>query len=83
NKEHELECHHPLSCNGRCIRHKARKQVGLGRYAAGQKRCQICEVFLQWDGLFCPCCSYRLRTKPRSMKYKTKLKPTNFEVRLV
>jgi len=33
---------------------------GQGRYATGQKRCQICEIFIQWDGLVCPCCSYRL-----------------------
>ncbi|MGB6532199.1 MAG: hypothetical protein WBF33_29185, partial [Candidatus Nitrosopolaris sp.] len=60
-----------------------RKPVSLGRYATGQKRCQVCEVFLEWDGLFCPCCGNRLRTKPRNMKYKTKLDSRNFEVRLV
>jgi len=46
----------------------------MGRYASGQKRCQICEIFIKWDGLWCPCCGYRLRTKPRNLKYKAKLR---------
>ena len=32
---------------GICVHHKA-----LGRYAAGNKRCQVCEVFIKWDGFF-------------------------------
>jgi hypothetical protein len=48
--------------------------AGLGRYANGQKRCQICDIFMEWDGLWCPCCGYRLRTRPRSLKYKAKLR---------
>ena len=57
------------------MRHKAQKPVGSGRYASRQKRCQICEIFIKWDGLWCPCCGYRLRTKPRNLKYKAKLRP--------
>jgi len=49
-----------MTCKGICIRHKAQKPVGTGRYSTGQKRCQICELFLRWDGLWCPCCGYRL-----------------------
>jgi len=49
---------------------QAMKPVGAGRYSSGQKRCQICEIFVNWDGLFCPCCGYRLRTRPRNLKYK-------------
>jgi hypothetical protein len=63
-----------MTCKGICIRHKAQKPVGFGRYANGQKRCQICEIFIKWDGLWCPCCGYRLRTKPRNLKYKAKLR---------
>ncbi|SVD22616.1 uncharacterized protein METZ01_LOCUS375470, partial [marine metagenome] len=48
--------------------------VGVGRYASGQRRCQICEIFIKWEGLWCPCCGYRLRTKPRNLKYKAKLR---------
>ena len=63
-----------MTCKGICIRHKAQKPVGSGRYATGQKRCQICEIFIKWDGLWCPCCGYRLRTRPRNLKYKAKLR---------
>ena len=49
-----------MTCKGICIRHKAQKPV--------------CEIFLKWDGLWCPCCGYRLRTKPRNLKYKAKLR---------
>ena len=65
------------TCKGICIRHKAQKPVGSGRYAIGQRRCQICEIFIKWEGLWCPCCGYRLRTKPRNLKYKAKLREKN------
>jgi len=63
-----------MSCRGICVRYKVGKpSFGQGRYATGQKRCQICEIFIQWDGLVCPCCSYRLRARPRNMKTKVRL----------
>ena len=63
-----------MTCKGRCVAYKAQKPIGAGRYALGQKRCQVCEIFLKWEGLWCPCCGYRLRTKPRNLKYKAKLR---------
>ena len=63
-----------MVCKGICIRHKAQKPVSQGRYATGQKRCQVCEIFIKWGGLWCPCCGYRLRTKPRNLKFKAKLR---------
>lgn len=60
------------ACKGICPRYKARKKHGIGRYEDGQRRCQVCEMFINYDGLFCPCCGYRLRCKPRSTKYKIK-----------
>jgi hypothetical protein len=45
-----------------------------GRYATGQKRCQICELFIKWDESWCPCCGYRLRNGPRLFKHKVKLR---------
>ena len=64
-----------MTCKGICIRHKASRPASNGnRYSTGQKRCQVCEIFLKWDGLWCPCCGYRLRTKPRNLKYKTRLR---------
>jgi len=60
-----------MSCNGiTCTQHKATKPVRIGRYASGQKRCQICAIFINWEGLWCPCCNYKLRTKPRKVLFK-------------
>jgi hypothetical protein len=58
-----------MTCKGICARHKA-----SCRYATGNKRCQVCEIFIKWDGLWCPCCGYRLRIGPRCFKFKAKLR---------
>jgi hypothetical protein len=58
-----------MACKGICIDYKA-----SGRYVTGHKRCQTCDLFIEWDGVFCPCCVYRLRTRPRNMKFKAKLR---------
>ncbi len=62
-----------------CLRHKAQKpqNVSYGRYAAGQKRCQTCDIFLHWNNLWCPCCGVRLRIRPRQTKYKVYLEQKN------
>lgn len=62
-----------FTCRGICHRHKAKKPK-IGRYAAGQKRCNFCNVFMDWDGLWCLCCGARLRLRPRNSKYKERLK---------
>ena len=56
-------------CKGICVRHKV-----SSRYSIGHKRCKVCELFIKWDGLWCPCCGYKLRTRPRSFKFKAKLR---------
>ena len=61
-----------ISCNGICNRYKATKPENTGRYIAGQKRCNSCAIFLNWNGMWCPCCNYKLRLGPRSSKYKEK-----------
>jgi hypothetical protein len=64
-----------MTCKGICIRHRAQKPASyFGRYATGQKRCQVCSIFMKWDGTWCPCCGCRVRTKPRNSKFKQKLK---------
>jgi len=63
-----------MSCKGKCSDFRAlRPKDHDGRYIVGQKRCQTCSMFLNWEGLWCPCCGYKLRTRPRSTKYKTQL----------
>jgi len=63
-----------MTCKGICIRYKTQKPVDNGRYASGQKRCQTCGLFIKWEGIWCPCCGYKLRTRPRKLMYKAKLR---------
>ena len=58
-----------MSCKGICIRYRA-----SNNYANGQKRCKICEQFVKWNGLMCPCCKHKLRTRPRDPKLNEKFK---------
>jgi hypothetical protein len=70
-----------MTCKGICIRHKAQKPLAfLSRYASGQKRCRICELFIKWEELWCPCCGHLLRTTPRDIKYKTKMRAERKEI---
>lgn len=63
-----------LSCKGICQKHKAAGNGTVGRYKNGQKRCSVCELFIVWLGLWCPCCGFKLRLKPKNSKYRMKLK---------
>ena len=65
-----------MPCKGVCLKLKAKKPScgSDGRYASGQKRCQVCQIFINWSGYFCPCCGYRLRTRPRNKQYKSKMR---------
>ena len=62
-----------MVCKGICSRHKAMRPSAGMRYLKGQKRCQGCQIFINWQGFFCPCCECRLRNRPRNKKNKDKL----------
>ena len=57
-------------CTSKCQKYKAPKPVRIGRYASGQKRCNHCTIFLNFEGSNCPCCGRQLRCLPRSRKGK-------------
>ncbi len=59
-------------CTSTCIKYKAKKPIEIGRYAAGQKRCNFCGIFMNCGGVTCPCCGHNLRSLPRSKKGKEK-----------
>jgi MoxR-like ATPase len=77
-------------CKGICVQYKATKpKGGLGRYASGQVRCQVCDIFMtrngchdkdgnpadeNTSGLWCNCCNYRVTSRPHSKLYNEKLK---------
>ncbi len=62
-----------MHCNGACKNYKAKSfGNGVSRYDNGQKRCHECEIFLDWEGLWCPCCGHLLRSKPRAKRAKVR-----------
>ncbi len=67
-------------CKGICEEFKAKKPNGGKRYEAGQMRCQICEIYITIEGtqdekgIYCKCCHYRVRGKPRNRIYKELLR---------
>lgn len=59
------------TCNvGICEKYRAKKPLVGSRYAIGQKMCIDCEIFINYDGIKCPCCNIRLRYRPRSTSAK-------------
>jgi uncharacterized Zn finger protein (UPF0148 family) len=58
-----------MPCKGICIRYK----TPSNHYTNGHKRCKECELFIKWDGVLCPCCGHKLRTRPRNFS-KVKLR---------
>lgn len=72
----------PAICKGACLNGYETKGGGsLGNrgrssYREGYKYCQACTTFIRWDGLFCPCCSMRLRRRAKHTKYRGELLAT-------
>jgi len=61
-------------CKEVCKKFKAEKPSNdKGRYEMGQKRCNACDIFLNYSDVRCPCCGCNLRTKPRSTKLRRSL----------
>lgn len=55
-----------MNCKEICHQYKAKKPILPDtRYGNGQKRCKECGIFIEWDGIRCPCCSGKLRSKPK------------------
>jgi hypothetical protein len=55
-----------MPCKNICRIYRATKERRGSYYSNGNKRCQICDVFIKWKGIKCPCCGGTLRTKPRN-----------------
>lgn len=58
------------NCNGECKQFEAKKPHEGPRYGQGQKRCQMCDTWINFEGIRCPCCNYRLRSRSRLAKCK-------------
>ena len=59
-----------MACKGVCNHYKITKRVNRCQYTENQKRCQWCSIFIKWDGIWCPCCNHKLRSRPRNSKSK-------------
>lgn len=55
-----------MPCHNICKKYRAKKPNSPEtRYGTGQKRCNRCDIFVIWEGMYCPCCGVMLRTRPR------------------
>ncbi|KAF6246259.1 hypothetical protein C6990_10280 [Nitrosopumilus sp. b3] len=61
------------TCKGICVKFKAIGYEGRHRYENGQKMCPVCEEFLTYAGVRCPCCSVKLRITPRGNKARREI----------
>ena len=60
-----------MTCKGICVQYKANTRPHTGsRYNDGQKYCRQCQEFVIWDGIRCPCCCYKLRSRPNNTHNK-------------
>lgn len=50
-----------MACREICVHYKT-----TARYEENHRRCKICGIFIQWEGVRRPCCSFALRTKARN-----------------
>jgi hypothetical protein len=48
------------------------KKIVRGADRDGYRRCSKCELFLKYDGIFCPCCSCRMKVSFRNNKSRQK-----------
>ena len=60
-------------CKGICSQYKALGFKGKHKYVQGQKRCAMCEIFLYYEGIRCPCCGVKLRITPKGNKQRKEM----------
>ena len=59
-------------CNRQlCLKYRFKRELGRSPFNDGAKWCKICGdadergIFIKWDGVYCPCCGYKLRISSR------------------
>lgn len=64
-----------MVCKGICEKYKIPKPPANnnGSYEMGNRRCTTCELYIKWDGIYCPCCKAQLRNKPHNSRSRKKL----------
>ena len=55
-----------MVCKGICSNPIYEKKKSVrGAYKLDYKRCTQCDIFIKWDGIFCPCCNNRMKHSPK------------------
>lgn len=57
-----------MTCKGICTKYQVTKQFGKSWYEGGNKMCTVCDIFIRYNDVRCPCCNFSLRTRPRNNK---------------
>jgi len=60
-------------CKGICEEYRTGR-TKKGWYGNDKKRCTRCGIFIEYKGVYCPCCGHRLRTRPLAKLYKERWK---------
>lgn len=68
-------------CRERCERYRYRRRPGGDWYLGDTGRCTSCDIFVRWEGEWCPCCGTKLRKKPRTSGRKRARKHVKAGVR--
>lgn len=62
-----------MVCRNICQQYVIREPRSSKKCKPNQKKCIICSNFIEWDGLHCPCCNYRLKSAIKIIKEKEEL----------
>jgi len=61
-------------CKGICVQYKTGKNPDGSRYGNGKKRCSVCDIFIEYSDLYCPCCGFKLKTLSRNKQSKARIR---------
>jgi len=60
-----------MVCKGKCTNpiYKPKKLV-RGLEKTGYAKCTICCIYIEYAGLYCPCCGIRVSRRTKNAKYR-------------
>ncbi|MGB7956001.1 MAG: hypothetical protein WCF23_18665 [Candidatus Nitrosopolaris sp.] len=69
-----------MACHNLCERFNSRFTVGGSHYGNSKKYCRRCEVYIIYEGIFCPCCDMALRMSPTNKRDKERLRQLQLRI---
>ena len=59
-----------MPCNQVCEKYRFVRNAHKKIYNSGASRCNgRCQIFLSFEGSYCPCCGVKLRKSPRNKQF--------------